>query len=102
MFLNFSIFPANSQIKFGVGWTIFSIDCLGSGSGKREADKTFNKAVMLRKGEIALRKDFVCPGEEIKDPFVREFAGLKDEYSEIDLEEALILHLEARERSSWR
>jgi predicted nuclease of restriction endonuclease-like (RecB) superfamily len=32
--------------------------------------------------------------EEIKDPFALEFLGLKDEYSEHDLEEALILHLE--------
>jgi len=37
----------------------------------------------------------VLPEEEIKDPFVLEFLGLKDEYSESDLEEALIRHLEA-------
>jgi len=33
--------------------------------------------------------------EEIKSPFVLEFLGLKDEYSETDLEEALINHLGA-------
>jgi predicted nuclease of restriction endonuclease-like (RecB) superfamily len=32
--------------------------------------------------------------EEIRDPFVLEFVGLKDEYSESELEEALALHLE--------
>lgn len=32
--------------------------------------------------------------EEIRDPFVLEFLDLKDEYSESDLEEALIRHLE--------
>lgn len=32
--------------------------------------------------------------EEIRDPFVLEFLGLKDEYSEGDLEEALIFHLQ--------
>ena len=32
--------------------------------------------------------------EEIKDPFILEFLGLKDEYSESDLEEALIQQLE--------
>jgi len=32
--------------------------------------------------------------EEIKDPYVLEFLGLKDEYSETDVEEALIRHLE--------
>jgi len=35
------------------------------------------------------------PEEAIKDPYVLEFLGLKDEYSESDLEEALIHHLEA-------
>ncbi len=34
------------------------------------------------------------PESEIKDPFVLEFLGLKDEYSESDLEEALIRELE--------
>ena len=45
---------------------------------------------MLSKGEKALPEDRVRPAEEIKDPFVLEFLGLKDEYSESDLEEALI------------
>ena len=36
----------------------------------------------------------VTPEEEIKDPFVLEFLGLKDEYSESDLEGALIEKLE--------
>jgi predicted nuclease of restriction endonuclease-like (RecB) superfamily len=47
----------------------------------------------LRKGEKALPEDQVRPAEAIKDPFVLEFLGLKDEYSETDLEEALIRHL---------
>ncbi len=33
--------------------------------------------------------------EEIKDPFVLEFLNLKDEYSESEMEEALIRHLES-------
>jgi len=36
----------------------------------------------------------VTPEEEIKEPFVLEFLGLKDEYSESELEEALIRRLE--------
>ncbi len=32
--------------------------------------------------------------EEIRDPYLLEFLNLKDEYSEDDLEEALIRHLE--------
>ena len=50
---------------------------------------------MLRKGEKPLPADAVSPEEEIKDPLVLEFLGLKDEYSETDLEEALIRHLES-------
>ena len=34
------------------------------------------------------------PEDEIKDPYVLEFLGLKDEYSESQLEEALVRHLE--------
>ncbi len=34
------------------------------------------------------------PEDEIKDPYILEFLGLKDEYSESQLEEALIQHLE--------
>jgi len=49
---------------------------------------------MLKKGAKALPEDTVTPEEEIKDPFVLEFLGLKDEYSESDLEEALIKQLE--------
>lgn len=35
-----------------------------------------------------------CAADEIRDPLVFEFLGLKGEYSESDLEEALIRHLE--------
>jgi len=49
---------------------------------------------MLRKGEKALSEDEVTPEEAIKDPYLLEFLDLKDEYSESDLEEALIHRLE--------
>lgn len=54
-----------------------------------------NKAGMLVKGQKSLPQDAITPEEEIKDPYVLEFLSLKDEYSEDDLEEALIHHLEA-------
>jgi predicted nuclease of restriction endonuclease-like (RecB) superfamily len=54
-----------------------------------------NKAAMLKKSGHREPGDEVTPEEEIKDPFVLEFLGLKDEYSEAELEEALIVHLEA-------
>jgi predicted nuclease of restriction endonuclease-like (RecB) superfamily len=34
------------------------------------------------------------PEDEIKDPYILEFLGLKDEYSETELEETLIKYLE--------
>ena len=49
---------------------------------------------MLVKGQRRLPEDKVSADEEIRNPFLLEFLGLKDEYSESDLEEALILHLE--------
>jgi predicted nuclease of restriction endonuclease-like (RecB) superfamily len=54
-----------------------------------------DKAAMLTKGSKAKPDDRVTPEEEIKSPYVLEFLGLKDEYSESELEEALILHLES-------
>lgn len=54
-----------------------------------------NKAAMLTKGAKPKLEDAVSPEEEIKDPFVLEFLNLKDEYSENELEEALIKHLES-------
>ena len=47
-----------------------------------------------QEGQKAGPGDALTPEEEIKDPFVLEFLDLKDEYSESDLEEALIRHLE--------
>lgn len=54
-----------------------------------------DKATMLTKGQKAYPEETVAPEEEIKDPYVLEFLGLRDEYSESDLEDALIHHLEA-------
>jgi predicted nuclease of restriction endonuclease-like (RecB) superfamily len=52
-----------------------------------------NKAAMLQKAEVATSEDLVTPEQALKDPFVLEFLGLKDEYSETELEDALIRHL---------
>jgi predicted nuclease of restriction endonuclease-like (RecB) superfamily len=76
------------------GWTVKQLE--------RQIDSQFyertalsrNKAALLRKGSIPIPGDAVSPEEEIKDPFVLEFLVLKDEYSESDLEEALIQQLE--------
>jgi predicted nuclease of restriction endonuclease-like (RecB) superfamily len=53
-----------------------------------------NKAAMLAKGTKPQPGDTVSADEEIRHPLVLEFLGLRDEYSETDLENALIHHLE--------
>ena len=53
-----------------------------------------NKRAMLEKGSQAQPSDAVTPDEAIKDPYVLEFLNLKDEYSETELEDALIHRLE--------
>jgi predicted nuclease of restriction endonuclease-like (RecB) superfamily len=76
------------------GWTDRQLD--------RQIDSQFyertalsrNKAAMLKKGQKRRPADAVTPEEEIKDPFVLEFLDLRDEYSESDLEDALIRRLE--------
>lgn len=52
-----------------------------------------HKAAMLEKAETSQPSDAVAPEEAIEDPFVLEFLDLKDQYSESDLEEALIHRL---------
>ncbi len=76
------------------GWTVKQL--------KRQIDSQFyertalskSKTAMLKHGQKAVVTDTVTAEEELKDPFVLEFLGLKDEYSESDLEEALIQRLE--------
>jgi len=77
------------------GWSVRQLDRQINSQFYERTALSRNKAAMLSKGEKALPEDSVTPAEEIKDPFVLEFLGLKDEYSETDLEEALIRHLES-------
>jgi predicted nuclease of restriction endonuclease-like (RecB) superfamily len=76
------------------GWTVRQLD---RQIGTQFYERTLlsrNKAAMLKKGQVAKPEDALTPEQEIKDPLVLEFLDLKDEYSESDLEEALIHHLE--------
>jgi predicted nuclease of restriction endonuclease-like (RecB) superfamily len=75
------------------GWTVRQLDRqIGSQFYERIA-LSKNKAAMLEKAQTPESSDAITPEEAIKDPFVLEFLDLKDEYSESDLEEALIRHL---------
>ena len=76
------------------GWSVRQLDRqIGSLFYERTA-LSRDKAAMLTKGARARPEDRVTAEEEIKDPYVLEFLGLKDEYSESQVEEALIRHLE--------
>ena len=75
------------------GWSVRQLDRqIGSQFYERIA-LSKNKAAMLKKAEKAEPHDLISPEEAIKDPFVLEFLSLKDEYSESDLEDALIRRL---------
>ncbi|AVS60307.1 DUF1016 domain-containing protein [Paracidovorax avenae] len=75
------------------GWSVRQLDRqVGSQFYERTA-LSHNKAAMLEKGQVAEPGDDLTPEQAIKDPFVLEFLNLKDEYSESDLEDALIQHL---------
>ena len=76
------------------GWSVRQLDRQINSLFYERTALSRNKAKMLTKGAVAKRDDAITPEEEIKDPYVLEFLGLKDEYSESDVEEALILHLE--------
>ena len=76
------------------GWSVRQLDRQINSQFYERTALSKNKAAMLTRGQKARPEDAVLPEEEIKDPFVLEFLDLKDEYSESDLEEALIRRLE--------
>ena len=77
------------------GWSVRKLDRQINSQFYERIALSRNKTAMLSKGQKALPEDAVRPEEELKDPYILEFLGLKDEYSETDLEEGLIRHLES-------
>jgi len=104
--LSWSHYVALLSVKNPEARTFYETEALRSGWSVRQLNRQINtsfyertalsrnKAAMLTKGVKQKPEDIVTPEEEIKDPFVLEFLGLKDEYSENELEAALIQHLE--------
>jgi predicted nuclease of restriction endonuclease-like (RecB) superfamily len=76
------------------GWSVRQLDRQISSQFFERTALSRNKAAMLRKGIKPLPEDAVTPEDQIKDPYVLEFLGLMDEYSENELEEALVRQLE--------
>jgi predicted nuclease of restriction endonuclease-like (RecB) superfamily len=76
------------------GWSVRQLERqIGSQFYERTA-LSRNKAAMLAKGAKPQPGDLLTADEVVRDPLVLEFLNLKDEYSESDLEDALIQHLE--------
>jgi predicted nuclease of restriction endonuclease-like (RecB) superfamily len=76
------------------GWTVRQLERQITTLFYERTLASRNQTAMLTKGALPRPGEELTPAEEIKDPFVLEFLGLKDEYSEGDLEEALIRQLE--------
>lgn len=76
------------------GWTVRQIERQIHSQFYERTALSKNKAALLAQGKETRAEDLVLPDEQIKDPFVLEFLDLKDEYSESDLEEALIERME--------
>jgi predicted nuclease of restriction endonuclease-like (RecB) superfamily len=77
------------------GWSVRQLDRQIQSQFYERTALSRNKAAMLEKGASPRPEDALTPEEEVKDPYVLEFLGLRDEYSETELEEALIRHLES-------
>ena len=76
------------------GWSVRQLDRQINAQFYERTALSRDKAAMLSRGQGWRSDDIVHPEEAIKAPYVLEFLDLKDEYSERDLEEALIQRLE--------
>jgi len=76
------------------GWSVRQLDRQINSQFYERTALSKNKSAMLVKGEKPKADDAVSADEEIRNPLLLEFLGLKDEYSESELEAALIRHLE--------
>jgi predicted nuclease of restriction endonuclease-like (RecB) superfamily len=76
------------------GWSVRQLDRQINSQFYERTALSKNKSAMLLKGEKPKPEDAISADEEIRNPLLLEFLGLKDEYSESELEDALIRHLE--------
>lgn len=76
------------------GWSVRQLDRQIATQFYERTALSRNKAALIKKAQRSTPQDQPTAEEEIKDPMVLEFLGLKDEYSESALEDALIHRLE--------
>src|SRR5690606_30782892 len=76
------------------GWSVRQLDRQISTQFFERTSQSKQQAAMLARGRRPKPEDAVSADEEIRDPYLLEFLNLTDEYSESELEGALIRHLE--------
>jgi predicted nuclease of restriction endonuclease-like (RecB) superfamily len=76
------------------GWSVRTLDRQMSTLFYERTALSRDKAKMLAKHAKARPCEALSAVEAVRDPCVLEFLGLKDDYSETDLEEALVQHLQ--------
>jgi predicted nuclease of restriction endonuclease-like (RecB) superfamily len=76
------------------GWSVRQLDRQINTQFYERSSHSKRQAAMLARGQIAKPEDAMTVEDEVRDPYLLEFLNLKDEYSENELEEALIRHLE--------
>ena len=76
------------------GWSVRQLDRQISTQFYERAVRSKHPHPLIARGQTPKEEDTVSVEEEVRDPYLLEFLNLKDEYSETELEEALIRHLE--------
>ncbi|MFM7975031.1 MAG: YhcG family protein [Pirellula sp.] len=76
------------------GWSVRQLDRQISTQFFERTSSSKQKVAMLARGQKPKPDDLISPDDEIRDPYLLEFLNLKDEYSENELEGALVNHLE--------
>jgi predicted nuclease of restriction endonuclease-like (RecB) superfamily len=76
------------------GWSVRQLDRQISTQLFERTSHSKRQNALLAKAQVPLPDDAVSAQDEVRDPYLLEFLDLKDEYSESDLEEALVRHLE--------
>lgn len=77
------------------GWSVRQLDRQIATQFFERTSNARQQAAMLARGQKPKPEDMVSVDDEIRDPYLLEFLNLKDEYSESELEDALIEHLES-------
>jgi len=103
-FLSWSHYCLLMRIDESFQREFYEAECIRGNWSVRQLDRQI-QSLLYERTALSRRKQAVIakahekpitlkPEDEIKDPYILEFLGLKDEYSESQLEDALIKHLE--------